>query len=308
MSLLHQVLQDIDRREPVAVLPGALSAPAEQSRRFPLLTVLAALVVLVLFVAFVLMQRPGLPQGVVKPALVSSAETAAVVPQVVENKVAENKVVTQAEALTVATEKRPPVAEVSAAPDTQSQVVAEQRLAEPPAPVKAFTADTADHSEAAPAARVIRRHSDAQQKYLSALTALQNGQADQALIAVDQALALNSAPDYRTLKLRILLEQSDRQAFVDYYRVHRSDNNEHWLAVAAPGLHMLGYAADAVVPYQQLIVLQPGVTNWPLALATAWEAQGKPLPARSVLENTLMHYSLTPEQRRWVAGKIQQLR
>lgn len=307
MSLLHQVLQDIDRREPVTALPGALSAPAEQSRRFPVLTVVVTLVVVAVFVAFVLMQRSGLPQGAVEPALVSSAATAAV-PQVAENKLAENKVVTPAAAQTLLAAQRQSEAEVSAAPEQLSRVVAEERIAAPAAAVKTLTADRAEPSEAAPAARVIRRHSDAQQKYLSALTALQNGQADQALLAVEQALALNSAPDYRTLKLRILLEQSDRQAFVDYYRAQRSDNDEHWLAVAAPGLHMLGYAADAVVPYQQLIVLQPGVVNWPLALAAAWEAQGKPLPARSVLENTLMHYSLTPEQRRWVTGKIQQLR
>lgn len=307
MSLLHQVLQDIDRREPVTALPGALSAPAEQSRRFPVLTVVVTLVVVAVFVAFVLTQRSGLPQGAVEPALVSSAATAAV-PQVAENKLAENKVVIPAAAQTLVAAQRQSEAEVSAAPEQLPQVVAEERIAAPVAAVKALTADRAEHSEAVPAARVIRRHSDAQQKYLSALTALQNGQADQALLAVEQALALNSAPDYRTLKLRILLEQSDRQAFVDYYRAQRSDNDEHWLAVAAPGLHMLGYAADAVVPYQQLIVLQPGVVNWPLALAAAWEAQGKPLPARSVLENTLMHYSLTPEQRRWVTGKIQQLR
>ncbi|MDK2778823.1 MAG: hypothetical protein KYX62_14300 [Pseudomonadota bacterium] len=307
MSLLHQVLQDIDRREPVTALPGALSAPAEQSRRFPVLTVVVTLVVVAVFVAFVLMQRSGLPQGAVEPALVSRAATAAV-PQVAENKAAENKAVTLTEAPAVTAEKRSSEAEVSDAPEQLPQVVAEERIAAPVAAVKALSADRAEYSEAVPAARVIRRHSDAQQKYLSALTALQNGQADQALLAVEQALALNSAPDYRTLKLRILLEQSDRQAFVDYYRAQRSDNDEHWLAVAAPGLHMLGYAADAVVPYQQLIVLQPGVVNWPLALAAAWEAQGKPLPARSVLENTLMHYSLTPEQRRWVTGKIQQLR
>ncbi|MAK91817.1 MAG: hypothetical protein CMI13_11350 [Oleibacter sp.] len=159
--------------------------------------------------------------------------------------------------------------------------------------------------------RVIRRTSDGRALYLQALSALNNAQPERALNLINQVLD-NAPPevagDYRTLKLRILLEQKDAGGFLNFYRQNAESSSLNWLAVAAPGLHMLGFSHEAVVPYQKLILRQPDVVNWPLALASAWEDQGKAAAAIAVLENTQIHYALSAEQNRWLQQRLERLR
>ncbi|MAS24534.1 MAG: hypothetical protein CMI03_07505 [Oceanospirillaceae bacterium] len=227
---------------------------------------------------------------------------------------------TQATAQTVYDANEPLVASVSQALESRSTDIriAEMETEE----VQTEEAQTEEHraeevqtqekqTEPSATVRVIRRTSDGRALYLQALSALNNAQPERALNLINQVLD-NAPPevagDYRTLKLRILLEQKDAGGFLNFYRQNAESSSLNWLAVAAPGLHMLGFSHEAVVPYQKLILRQPDVVNWPLALASAWEDQGKAAAAIAVLENTQIHYALSAEQNRWLQQRLERLR
>ncbi|WP_430461578.1 hypothetical protein ACQUQU_02025 [Thalassolituus sp. LLYu03] len=182
--------------------------------------------------------------------------------------------------------------------------------------IKAPAAPVPDKRATKPTANlaVQKAENPAQDAYRKAVEQVREQQFQAALQSIDDALAHSTAsPDaaesipYLALKLRILLSMKDKPAFTAFYQSHRGQQDVRWLAVAAPGLHMLGLPDMAVAPYQQLIVQQPDVLSWPLALAAAWEDQGKPVPARALLANVLQHYRLQPEQQRWVERKIEVL-
>lgn len=304
MSLLHQVLRDIDQREPQAPLIPLLfkhsaSAPRGGADRvfafFAVLTLLAA----VFWFAWHATQHPAEASVVSAPAVITGQKTEISPPaaETVQQTVPASSGLPVATVVKNVTEKTETLADIP---------VAQPALTVPhqPEPV----AGTHQVKPFVTTAAVVRRTDESRTAYRAALTALQKKDTAQALDNINAALASDGRDEYRTLKLRILLEQGDAAAFTRFYQQHDSISDAGWLAVAAPGLHMLGHPELAVVPYQNLIVRQPAVANWPLALASAWEAQGKPLPARSVLENTLTHYALTSAQRQWVQQKIQQLR
>ena len=314
MSLLHQVLRDIDQRESQAPLIPSLfkysaSAPRGGADRvfafFAVFTLLAA----VFWFAWHATQHPADDAVIAVPAVIAvqPKESIQSTPEAVLQSVPAGGVL-------------PVTAEVKNTPSTLP--ITPAPVADIPAPRPPLSVQ---HQPAAPvrvqrerlvmsdkavvtSSAVVRRSDKSTVAYRAALTALQKKDTAQALDNINAALASDGRDEYRTLKLRILLEQGDAAAFTRFYQQHDSISDAGWLAVAAPGLHMLGHPELAVVPYQNLIVRQPAVANWPLALASAWEAQGKPLPARSVLENTLTHYVLTSAQRQWVQQKIQQLR
>ena len=212
---------------------------------------------------------------------------------------------TQATAQTVYDGKEPLAASLSQALESRSTDI---RIAE----METEEVQTQQkQTEPSATVRVIRRTSDGRALYLQALSALNNAQPERALNLINQVLD-NAPPevagDYRTLKLRILLEQKDAGGFLNFYRQNAESSSLNWLAVAAPGLHMLGFSHEAVVPYQKLILRQPDVVNWPLALASAWEDQGKAAAAIAVLENTQIHYALSAEQNRWLQQRLERLR
>ncbi|MCD8523446.1 MAG: tetratricopeptide repeat protein [Saccharospirillaceae bacterium] len=148
----------------------------------------------------------------------------------------------------------------------------------------------------------------AQQYYLQASTYMAEKNFSQALSAVDQALALDVRDDYLAIKLRIFWELKEDQQFLQLYNQNTAIVHPYWLAVAAPGLHMLGQFDDAVRVYQQLILLQPEIVNWPLALAQALQSAGREQQALRVLESLYQQKRLTPDQQRWVEQTLKNIR
>lgn len=148
----------------------------------------------------------------------------------------------------------------------------------------------------------------AQQYYLQASTFMAEKNFLQALSAVDQALALDVRDDYLAIKLRIFWELKEDEQFLQLYKQNTAIVHPYWLSVAAPGLHMLGRFDDAVRVYQQLIILQPEIVNWPLALAQALQSAGREQQALSVLESLYQQKRLTPGQQRWVEQTLKNIR
>lgn len=310
MSLLHQVLQDIDQRQPApAALPDAFLVSNPAPRRLiwwlvPLLLVLVAVVIWFIWpMPETAQATPAIAEpsaSVSKPSPAGQTETSIPVVAAATTPAATSP--TTARATTPATKPATVVVTPAAAVTTQNSV-------SPTPSVRASEAVRIKQEQASetPSLAISRVGDPARDDYLAALDALKNNQTGTALAAINRALLLQEKPSYLSLKLRILLEQKNSKDFLDFYNQHAQEESVSWLAVAAPGLHMLGYPQLAVGPYQQLIVLQPGVVNWPLALSAAWEEQNKPVPARAVLQNVLQHYRLSAEQQQWVQRRIEVL-
>ena len=343
MSLLHQVLQDIDRREARSLaLPGQLSLPAEAAERryfMPALLSLAVLTAAGLWL-FVDQQNSSVVQPSVRAAVlaadkITTAEKAAPLitpdvsyialvsmperPLAAINSEAEKPAQIQAAEVNEPVVQEDEVRTVELSPAVMPVQVAEQNSAvikqpaatQPPgqeknvAEKKASTVE--QHQTTAPAVSVQRSETAAQLAYREALDASRQGRFALALNRIDRAIAADPQAAYLALRLRILLEQKNADAFIAFFREHQQLQDVQWLSVAAPGLHMLGQAAMAIPPYQQLVVSEPDEVKWPLALASAWEAEQKPAPARAVLVNVLKHYPLTRSQQQWVEQRIEVL-
>lgn len=158
-----------------------------------------------------------------------------------------------------------------------------------------------------------RRDQKFQQDYVALLNLMQGGQWSDALVKVNTLLTvplLNSG--YRenlvSSKLRILLEMKDFSAFHHFFDSHRHIESLQWLSIAAPGLHMMEDYDTAIVLYDKLMKLQPKVVNWPIAMSLALESSGKNNYAATVLNNMSENYYLDPRQKSWVQQKLLSLR
>jgi len=200
----------------------------------------------------------------------------------------------------------------SAAEKTQSSIRALETQKIKPAVAAAATKNSSafntTNTVSESRSSVVRSGQQAQQYYRQATEYMAVKQFSQALSAVDQALAIEIREDYLAIKLRIYLEQKAQDKFLQLYAQNTSVLHPYWLAVAAPGLHLFGRFEDAARVYQQLILLQPEVVNWPLALAQALQSAGRTQQARSVLEGLYQQNRLTPAQQRWVEQKLRRLR
>lgn len=303
MSLLHQVLQDIDQRQPApAALPDAflVSNPAPNRMIWwliPLLLVLVAVGIWFIWPMPEAAQATPASTTISMPSPAGQTETSRPV------------VVAETTPAATTSPTTTPITTPAAVVVTPAVPVTAQNSAYPSPSVRASEPVRIKKEQAneAPSLAISRVGDPAREDYLTALDALKNNQTGSALEAINRALQQQEKPSYLSLKLRILLEQKNSKDFLNFYNQHAQESDAGWLAVAAPGLHMLGYPQLAVGPYQQLIVLQPGVVNWPLALSAAWEEQNKPVPARAVLKNVLQHYRLSAEQQQWVQRRIEVL-
>ncbi|MCT7360460.1 tetratricopeptide repeat protein [Thalassolituus pacificus] len=366
MSLLHQVLQDIDKRDAVpSALPHALQMSHESaalaasgtaysaserahSGAFTLkeLSIKSIQPLLWSALMFVPAVFYFLHHDASQPEAASTVNTVSPVTSFVAEKQPgkplvlrdNNNAAEQAEALSVqapvpfAPEAAadPIIAETVAAEPVAAEPVAVQRVADrsrsstaektqssiraletqkikpevDAAATKNSSAFNTTNTVSESRSSVVRSGQQAQQYYRQATEYMAVKQFSQALSAVDQALAIEIREDYLAIKLRIYLEQKAQDKFLQLYAQNTSVLHPYWLAVAAPGLHLFGRLEDAARVYQQLILLQPEVVNWPLALAQALQSAGRTQQARSVLEGLYQQNRLTPAQQRWVEQKL----
>src|SRR5690606_4579813 len=314
MSLLHQVLRDIDQRrgDAAAQLPPLLretAAAPPATARSSWWLLLAALVPVLALIWVAQPQR-----------LLPAAEpvSAPVMPPVLDPEVQEIAEPTTESTTEPATATEPPALPVSqpvAAATTTIATNAEPVPAEPEPgsePALAVIPPAAPATvtpEPAPAAAlvapaepqpplIIRTGAEARQWYQQALAAARQQRWDEANRTIEQALRLDNQDDYAALQLRIWLQQQRRDDFIRYYRQEQSRTALSWLAVAAPGLHLLGFVPEAIAAYEQLLQQQPQ-PQWSLALASALRDNGQPQRARAILQR-IPTAQLTPAQQRWI--------
>src|SRR5690606_26383084 len=312
MSLLHQVLRDIDKRRGVAaaqrptLLRETAAAPLATARSSWWLLLVALVPVL----ALIWVAQPQRLLPAVEPV------SAPVMQPVLEPEVQEIAEPTTESTTESATATEPPALPVSqsvAAATTTIATIAEPVPAEPEPgsePALAVIPPAAPATpEPAPAVTVvapaepeppliIRTGAEARQWYQQALAAARQQRWDEANRTIEQALRLDNQDDYAALQLRIWLQQQRRDDFIRYYQQEQRRTALSWLAVAAPGLHLLGFVPEAIAAYEQLLQQQPQ-PQWSLALASALRDNGQPQRARAILQR-VPTAQLTPAQQRWI--------
>ncbi|MBE0482527.1 MAG: hypothetical protein IBX52_03400 [Bacterioplanes sp.] len=296
MSLIHQVLRDIDQRQVnTQSIPAALQV-SESSLRRPLMVFI---VIGVLMLALGLgwywqFRQPASDAGA------SSVSNVATLTQ--QNDLLEREPVVLSNADSVLVEVAThelqatvPVVTNAVANESKPDLSAEKT---PEPSVKSTTE--------ANQVVVVRHQQPARALYLQALNDAQQGQWSEALRHIEQALTHESAEEYLILKLRVLLEQKNTDGFLTWYQQHQRLHNPDWWAVAAPGLHMQGYYDEAILLYQRLQRAQPTIVNWPLAQVLALKQAQRGAEVESILRTLPQRYALTDAQQRWVQQQLQE--
>ena len=302
MSLLHQVLRDIDQRrsDAAAQLPPSLreAVPAVASPSRQSLWLLPVALVPVLALIWVAQPQRLLlvEDAVVVVPVAETASSPAVQPDIPPETQAVTASTNEPVPVTLpAARPEPPAAEPEPASKPAVAVIlpaAPPVVTPEPAPSVAVVAP----AEPEPPL-IIRTGAEARQWYQQALAAARQQRWDEANRAIEQALRLDNQDDYAALQLRIWLQQQRRDDFIRYYQQEQRRTALSWLTVAAPGLHLLGFVPEAIGAYEQLLMQQPH-PQWSLALAAALRDNGEPQRARAILQR-VPRAQLNQAQQRW---------
>ncbi len=324
MSLLHQVLQQIDDRgalqDPLQPVPATMVPVAAVARFSPVLLVLGAILLLALLL-FAGWPKPApVSETVPVAAAVVSTEPVDLSSELVDlsYEPVEGPTADAVNLMVAVTETHvadrlvtpanfaadtPPANTVANQHETaQASVIADDAVpavtAKTTAPDKRVNDVTSVPAPSSTPAMVIRTGAEARQWYQQALIAVRQQRWEDAQQAITQALRTDPRDEYAALQLRVYLQQQRSDDFLRYYRQERQRQAPAWLSVAAPGLHLLGFYADAAVAYRQLLA-QQNRPQWALALAAALWDDGQRIQAQAVLQS-IQPARLSAEQQAWV--------
>ena len=185
---------------------------------------------------------------------------------------------------------QPPVTRVS----TNSRSVSQASSA-----ASTSSSATTGVSKGASTVASVTRSRSAQTIYQRAVADYQAGDWRSALVRLT-AMNEGKGPSHLALQARIYLEQSMRREFMQLHRQHAATRAGVWLSTVAPGLHVFGEFAAAAEEYARLMVLEPNNSQWGLARIQAHIDAGQMTQARNQLTLVNDRYTLTPDQQVWV--------
>lgn len=331
MSLIHQVLKDLDGQREVT--PGEIIGYADHENNHRVM-IWPALVISILAAVFVLyfsqyfesdpsvINRSSLPVIPVtgkNPAVVPViAEVSSPVETPVSGGTATVDQVKQPETVTLAVAPEPEVAGNSTLLDevASKELSAPAMLAEPAETQSKMAPDVPDalivkkpEAAAKPApvqkkttasTASITRRLDPENYYIRAVTYYRNGDWQRALSQLEEAIRLGPAIEYPALQARIYLEQGMRDEFIAASEKYAANQSRTWLSTVAPGLHMFGQYQAAAEYYSRLIQQEPRNTQWAVARTQAQIDAGAIVAAQQSLEFLTENYPLSKPQQDWV--------
>ena len=331
MSLIHQVLKDLDGQREVT--PGEIIGYADHENNHRVM-IWPALVISILAAVFVLyfsqyfesdpsvINRSSLPVIPVtgkNPAVVPViAEVSSPVETPVSGGTATVDQVKQPETVTLAVAPEPEVAGNSTLLDevASKELSAPAMLAEPAETQSKMAPDVPDalivkkpEAAAKPApvqkkttasTASITRRLDPENYYIRAVTYYRNGDWQRALSQLEEAIRLGPAIEYPALQARIYLEQGMRDEFIAASEKYAANQSRTWLSTVAPGLHMFGQYQAAAEYYSRLIQQEPRSTQWAVARTQAQIDAGAIVAAQQSLEFLTENYPLSKPQQDWV--------
>ncbi len=331
MSLIHQVLKDLDGQREVT--PGEIIGYAdhEDSNRvmiWPALLISIFAAVFVLYFSQYFESDPSVINRSSLPVIPVTGKNPAVVPVIAEvSSPIEKSVigvaatvdqVKQPDTVTLAVMPEPEVAGNSAllGEVASKELSAPAILTEPagieskvapdiPAalivkkPEAAVKSTPAPKENTASTASVTRRL-DPENYYIRAVTYYRNGDWQRALSQLEEAIRLGPAIEYPALQARIYLEQGMRDEFIAASEKYAANQSRTWLSTVAPGLHMFGQYQAAAEHYSRLIQQEPRNAQWAIARTQAQIDAGAIVAAQQSLEFLTENYPLSKPQQDWV--------
>ena len=331
MSLIHQVLKDLDGQREVT--PGEIIGYAdhEDNHRvmiWPALVISIFAAVFVLYFSQYFESDPSVINRSSLPVIPVTGKNPAVVPVIAEVSTPaevplsdtgrEIQRVQQPETITLALAPEPEVAansafleEVTTQEQSPPDAVVKSSEAGTEAPTSIPEALVVDEPEAAAiktsaaietsaASASVTRRLDPENFYIRAVTYYRNGDWQRALSQLDEAIKLGSAIQYPALQARIYLEQGMRDEFIAASEKYASNESRTWLSTVAPGLHMFGQYQAAAEHYSRLIQQEPRNAQWAIARTQAQIDAGATAAAQQSLEFLTENYPLSKPQQDWV--------
>ena len=331
MSLIHQVLKDLDGQREVT--PGEIIGYADHENNHRVM-IWPALVISILAAVFVLYfsqyfeSDPSVINRSSIPVIPVTGTNPAVVPVIAEvsgpaempfsDTGRETQQMQQPETVTLAVAPEPEVAGNSTLLDevASKELSAPAMLAEPAETQSKMAPDVPDalivkKPEAAakptPAPKEntastasVTRRLDPENYYIRAVTYYRNGDLQRALSQLEEAIKLGSAIEYPALQARIYLEQGMRDEFIAASEKYAANQSRTWLSTVAPGLHMFGQYQAAADHYSRLIQQEPRNAQWAIARTQAQIDAGAIVAAQQSLEFLTENYPLSKPQQDWV--------
>lgn len=319
MSLIHQVLKDLDGQRNVA--HGEIIGYADQENHqrlmiWPALIVSVCAAALVLYFSHYFETTSISINRAALPVIPTSGENPAVVPVITEVSAPEQttsvpSTITSERQSTATDTPETVVLELTPKPEVASDMSLVEEVVtlnqaqsepEPVAPRVASAPAPVSRKEAAPAARAsVTRRMDPETFYIRAVTYYQNGDWQRALAQLQEARTLGPAMEYPALQARIYLEQGMRDDFITLSDRFAQNESPVWLSTVAPGLHMFGQYQAASEKYTKLIQQEPSNAQWAIARTQAQIDAGALEGARQGLQFLTENYPLSESQQDWVA-------
>jgi len=321
MSLIHQVLNDLDERRDMRhgeIIGYADNDEGTRLMIWPALVISVLAAVLVLYFSHyfdtdaMTVNRGAIP---IIPVSGSNPAIVPVIAEVTEPEMSELSDIRSSEIL--APKEEVPAAEaviidvpVKPAPAEDNHLLAEVEpatLEKPealpaPASIKtdhASVTDAVSGPQDVPRTQVVRR-TDPETYYIRAVTYYRNGDWQRALSQLEEATAMGAAIEYPALQARIYSEQGMRDEFITLYNRYSANQSKVWLSTIAPGLHMFARYEDAVTHYSELMRIEPGNTKWAIARTQAQIDAGALSDAKRSLQFLSENYQLSVPQKAWV--------
>ena len=324
MSLIHQVLKDLDGQRNVA--HGEIIGYADQENHqrlmiWPALIVSVCAAALVLYFSHYFETTSISINRAALPVIPTSGENPAVVPVITEvsapeqttsvpSAITSERQSTATDTAEIGTPETV-VLELTPKPEVASDMSLVEEVVtlnqaqsepEPAAPRVVSAPAPVSRKEAASAARAsVTRRMDPETFYIRAVTYYQNGDWQRALAQLQEARTLGPAMEYPALQARIYLEQGMRDEFITLSDRFAQNESPVWLSTVAPGLHMVGQYQAASEKYTKLIQQEPSNAQWAIARTQAQIDAGALEGARQGLQFLTENYPLSESQQDWVA-------
>ncbi len=145
------------------------------------------------------------------------------------------------------------------------------------------------------------------QQYESALKFYQQKRLDKALEWVDLAINENKREKYLALKVRILLQQKNAHALYALALSNSAISTQSWFELMAPSLQILSYHELSNQYYAQLIIQQPKIIKWQLAMALNYSKLGDTDKTYAIYKKVLDSPSASARQKQWLESQVVRL-
>jgi len=141
-------------------------------------------------------------------------------------------------------------------------------------------------------------------QYKLALKAYKKKKNTLALHWVDLAIEEDMSERYLLLKARIYIQKNDADGFYNFV-LNNSDNHSlSWYQLIAPGLQMFSYHQLSNKYYEKLVKNQPRQVKWKLAMALNYSKLGAFDKRQAIYQSLLESSLLSSKQRQWLVSQV----